>query len=195
MNTADTATPAVSMRLASFTRDALPDHFRWQVISALRMMWPEDFAGTNCCPTTIFGPDWQSTHVVISAGDSVIAHAGFVLLDLTHCGESYRVAGLGAVVTFPNFRRTGLGTRAVAEATRLIDESEADVAALFCPNHLLRFYGQFGWSNQSEGLTTTGNPQSPTIEPEPRLMRFLSDHGRSGEHSFSTSPWHLSVRW
>ncbi len=181
--------------MASYSKENLPDPFRWQVISALRMMWPEDFVDYDLFPSTIFRPEWLSTHIVVSAADVVIAHAGIVFLDANHSGAQYRVAGVGAVVTFPNFRKMGFGRRAVVEATRIIDESDADIAALFCPFKLVGFYRRLGWSIQVEGLTTIGDPASPQIESEPRLMRFISEHGRSGQETFSTSKWHLNSRW
>ncbi len=105
------------------------------------------------------------------------------------------MSGLGNVLTYPSFRGRGYGRRILDAATRYIQTSDADVAALFCDPALEGFYSKSGWETIKGVATLTGAREAPTEYDALRMMLFVSDRGRAGRGEFETQPLYIEHGW
>ena len=108
--------------------------------SGVRPMLDEAFAGR-------FGdPDWEhalgGTHVVVSDGGLVVAHAAVVPRELHVDGRPFGTGYVEAVATVPARQGRGLGTLAMAVATDVVRRSH-QLGALSTGSP--RFYERLGW--------------------------------------------------
>ena len=169
----------------------LPASLRCQVLSFVRITWPEGFRGPNRQRDWITDPAMHPRHFTYVEGGLVVSHAEVVWTDLSHAGERFRVYGLTGVLTYPQFRGEGHGGRVVEAATRYIDETEADVAIVNCAPALTRFYAGRGWQPMPTTRTLVGPPEAPVVSDEALLMRFLSEKGRRWRASFEGAGFYI----
>jgi GNAT superfamily N-acetyltransferase len=87
--------------------------------------------------------DW---YVAAAIGDSHVSIAGVVERMGTIDGSPAHLGLLGAVLTPPSFRRRGLATMVVRQATSLIEDGlDCEFAVLTCGEELVPFYERLGW--------------------------------------------------
>ena len=90
--------------------------------------------------------DWEHAlggwHVVATEGRSVLSHAAVVPRRLEVGGRPLRAGYVEAVVTHPARRREGLGSRTMAELSRLL-AGAFELGALSTGAH--EFYRRLGW--------------------------------------------------
>jgi predicted GNAT family N-acyltransferase len=78
--------------------------------------------------------------------NQVLSYARTILATVLHLGQSFKLAGLGDVLTKREFRHNGYGGRIVEEATAHIkSDREVDAAVLLTEPHLEAFYRRSGW--------------------------------------------------
>ncbi len=158
----------------------------------MRMTWPaiEDGLLTETYPAA-----WEPFHVALIEGPVLLSYATVMRRTIEHAGATYRLAGLGNVLTYPGFRRRGYGARVVRAATAHIDASDADVGGLFCVPALVPFYARADWEPLRVARTTHGIDDVTVVKGEVRMMRFLSIHGLTGREAFAIQPLHLDYHW
>jgi aminoglycoside 2'-N-acetyltransferase I len=90
--------------------------------------------------------DWEHAlgghHVLVLVGGDVVAHAAVVARDIEVAGRHLHAGYVEAVATDPAGQREGLGTQAMAEATRVV-MAAYEFGALSTGVHL--FYERLGW--------------------------------------------------
>jgi predicted N-acetyltransferase YhbS len=87
----------------------------------------------------------KTGHVLAREGDQLVAHAGWVEVDLRVGSHVIPTVGLGSVVVHPCVRGRGVGkafVRAAMESMRRIGRA---IGLLFCLDALVPFYGTLGW--------------------------------------------------
>src|SRR5687768_6126964 len=119
-------------KLTVYTQPDFPAIYKWQAIAFMRMEWPSIFEGDNLYMPETYPPELEPVHFVVAEGDTLISYGALLRLDITHAGSEYRVYGFGNMLTFPPFRRRGYGGQILQAATHWIQESDVDVAILFC---------------------------------------------------------------
>ena len=80
-------------------------------------------------------------HFVRADGDLLVSHAQIVVPEVTHDGHAMRIAGVGGVMTYPQFRGEGHGTAVMRRATdHILADPSFDVGMLFCAPETVAFY-------------------------------------------------------
>jgi len=80
---------------------------------------------------------------IIKMGGRVVSHAALFLTENKVGSRSLRVAGLGCMVTHPDYRHRGLGSAVVEDFVRRMTELEADVGWL--GTDIPDWYRRLGW--------------------------------------------------
>src|SRR5690349_21809501 len=131
------------IELCIYRASEFPTVLEWQVRDFVRIVWPESHVDEPTVPLGDMSRD--PVNFVIVDGDMLISHAQVTTFTIEHSGEAYRVAGIGGVLTYPNFRKGGYGAQVVAAATRHIASSGVDFGMLFTSAQLESFYNTNGW--------------------------------------------------
>ena len=180
--------------LTVYQQSDFPSIYKWQAIAFMRMEWTSIFYNDNLYMSEVYPPEFQPVHFVISEDDSLLSYATLLKLNLTHMDVMYQVYGFGNLLTFPPYRKRGYGSQVLQTATDFIQQSDADVAILFCDRLLEPFYAEKGWS-LTESPTRLGNPErSEEYEPS-RMMLFVSEKGRTGRADFESQPIYIAEPW
>lgn len=174
------------MKLQIYTPDAMPLGYASQILSLLRAQWPEGFTGKNEARDWISREEFHPIHVVLTDGDTVLAHAGIVWKQLEHAGKGYKTYGLSGVFTHPFHRKKGYGQQVVNEAKNYIERQDGDIA-LFV-SCIIGFYEKLGFLRPETAKILKGDPKNPTIDEETVFMLFLSDKGKAAKQDFETKP-------
>lgn len=171
-----------------YDHDKLPAHLKCQILSFLRIHFPEGFVGENRLRNWISTPDNHPISLMLIEEDILISHTQVVWKYLDHGGETYKVYGLSGVFTYPAFQRQGYGQRIVELGTAYIDASDGDVGIFHCVPHLQRFYTRCGWTAMEQAVTLVGSQETPVISDELMMIRFLNEKGRAGRQAFEQEP-------
>lgn len=159
-----------------------------QILSFLRISWPEGFQDENRLRNWITRLDHHPLSFVLVENGLLIAHAQVVWKMLDHVGVKYKTYGITGVFTYPSFRRQGYGLQVVQAASTYIAQSDADIGMLHCEHQLKAFYGQAGWLPMVGAVTLIGARANPVISGELMMMQFFSEKGQRGEESFLKVP-------
>ncbi len=174
----------VMVELQQYPTTNLPPNLQCQILSFLRMMWPEGFLGANRLRHWITKAENHPVSFVLVESDTLIGHVNVVWKPLEHLGEVYIAYGLTGVFTYPEFRGQGYGSQLVKAATAYIDQSPADVGLFNCDAALAPFYEQHGWRAFPGAQTFIGPPEAPQRCDERLMMRFVSTKGQDNRTSF-----------
>ena len=166
-----------------YRSDQLPDSIYQQMSSFIRLVWLNHLKGDDRF-WVLVDPTGHVEHFVIAERGVLISHACVNTRALTHAGESYLLRGLGAVFTYPAFRKEGHGGRVVAAATEFIQGTDADVGMLFCAPERVPFYAAHGWQQLANPYACFGDPNQPGLNDEITMMLFLSDKAKARRSDF-----------
>jgi GNAT superfamily N-acetyltransferase len=129
-----------------FTRRDLPRELEIQVLAFMRIVWGEDWSVEDRSRTRLWRDD-HAVHFVRADDDLLVSHAQIVVPDLERDGRRLRIAGVGGVMTYPQFRGEGHGTAVMRRTTDHIRiDASFDVGMLFCEPDVIPFYERFGWT-------------------------------------------------
>jgi GNAT superfamily N-acetyltransferase len=183
-------------QLLRYSDDELPAHLKWQTLSFLRAVWPEDFAGDARSRDWITRSDVHPVHFVLTQNALLISYAGVVWRYLEHGGTTYKVYGISGVFTYPAHQGEGHGKHIVGAAMNYIRHApDADFAMLWCRPPLREFYLNLGWEHLNTARVIE-NRDNPSVEyAELLMMLFLSDKGRAGRTDFAEKPIYFSDPW
>lgn len=98
--------------------------------------------GTNHLAISWAPKDHQ---VCFSEAGRLVAHAGYLLIDVEADGVRISGVGLGSVMVHPSLRGQGIGARLVQETTDRMEMTGRPFALLFCRDVRLPFYRRLGW--------------------------------------------------
>lgn len=136
-----------------------------------------------------------------TGGDAheVVAALDILSKDITHAGQTYRAAGLSAVVTAAAHRGKGNGRQLVAAARELIVGSgslpsvpRADLALFTCDRPLRAFYESAGWQCLDGTVLIGGTPHDPFPSDQPgfdkvTMAGFFTEHAMRHADTFPHS--------
>jgi len=155
----------------TFTRRDLPRELEIQVLAFMRIVWGDGFQGDERFRTRLWEDD-RAVHFVRAVGDLLVSHAQIVVPEVSHDGRALRIAGVGGVMTYPQFRDEGHGTAVMRRTTGyILADASFDVGMLFCAPENVSFYERFGWSTLPAGRVRVGPPD----EPEDDLIMTVGD--------------------
>ena len=162
--------------------DDIPRELERQICALLQAEWPasEDEAGGP-----LVAPQWHPTYFILAEGEMVWSYARTIWARVTHLGRGLKLYGLGDVVTAPELRGSGYGSRVVREVTAHIrSDREADAAVLLTEPGLEAFYRRFGWETVPRLEVRTGEYEEHHLGDSLPMMLFLSaSAGRAGFHA------------
>ncbi len=171
--------------------EQLPPHLKCQILSFLRMMWPQGFMGENRLRDWISPAEDHSISMMFVEEDILISHTQVVWKFLNLAGETYKAYGLSGVLTYPAFRGQGFGRRIVEKGTAYIDTTDADIAMFHCDKSLKKFYSACGWIPMETAVTYIGPKDHQVISSELLMMRFYSEGGKKSRTAFETIPFYF----
>jgi len=167
----------------------LPLEIKLQVLSFLRINYPDGFIDTNENRDWINNPDDKSIHIAITTKSNIlISYSAVVSKQLKHMNESYNCRGITGVMTYPSFRGRGFGKRVVEIATKLIKDSDADIGMFHCLKTLKNFYVNCGWIPMEKSTTLIGDVSNPKKSEELMFMLYLSEKAILKRKDFETHP-------
>ncbi len=166
----------------------LPPDIACQILSFLRITWPEGFLGENRLRDWITREEHHPLSFALVEHGLLIAHAQVVWKMLEHAGVRYKTYGITGVFTYPSFRGQGYGLQVVQAATDYIAQSDADIGMFHCDPELKAFYAQAGWLPMEGAVTLIGARANPVVTNELMMMQFYSEKGRCGKETFLTVP-------
>jgi predicted N-acetyltransferase YhbS len=159
-----------------------PIVLEWQVRDFVRIVWSDAHVDQPSIP--LGDPKRNPINFVIVDGDMLISHAQVTTFTIEHAGETYRVAGLGGVMTYPNFRKGGYGKQLVAAVSQHIANSDVDFGMLFTSPELEGFYSQHGWIAAATETILVGDKNAPRERKEFTMMIPVSEHGQKAIKAF-----------
>jgi len=134
-----------------FPHADFPREFDIQLWAFFRLVWGENLSGDDRFRTH----SWDEptpTHFVRAAGELLISHVLVFPLSIEGRRGELRVGCVGAVLTFPQFRREGHASKLMRRAEQHIRQT-ADVGVLFCDAGDAPFYERLDWSALPRGRT------------------------------------------
>jgi hypothetical protein len=180
--------------LTIYPQPEFPAIFKWQVIAFMRMEWPSIFQGDNLYMPETYPPEFDPIHYVVAEGDTLLSYGALLKLKIDHGGSDYSVYGFGNMLTFPPFAHQGWGGQVLQAATRFIQQSDVDIAALFCDPGLDSYYAMQGWT-VAHSATRLGRPDLFEEYLPLRMMLFVSEKGRLHRAEFETQPMYIELPW
>jgi len=169
-----------------YKEEELPTEIKWQILSFLRMQWPEGFQAENQLRDWIIRPQNHPIHFVLVEKGLVVSYVGVVWKNLAHAGKIYKTYGLSGVFTYPSFRKKGYGLQLVKDAKKYIEKTDADI--ILFTSVLRGFYEKAGFMHLPKAKILKGCQSSPVEHRESVYMLFLSKKGRAGRKDFETKP-------
>ena len=176
--------------LSMYRSRELPSWVKWQLLAFMRIEWTGGYVGARQFRDEVWpeGEADNTVHFVLEEREFVISQAGVVWKTVRHEDVTYEAGGLTGVLTFPDFRSQGNGTRVVEAATNYIADAGADIGLTTSDPELRAFYARAGWTPLPNTTVLCGDVTSPATVDELVLMLFLSEKGsekgRRGRESF-----------
>jgi GNAT superfamily N-acetyltransferase len=161
----------------------LPERFKCQIISFVRIEWPELFSGDLRLRDWTSKSEMHPITFLLEEEGVLISHLEVVWNTLQHAGEAYKTYALSGVFTYPAFRKQGFGLQLVLSAKDYIKQ-QADADIVLFHSIVKGFYEQAGFERMDNLVTLVGDPQHPERSGETGFMLFLSEKGKRGRSSF-----------
>jgi predicted acetyltransferase len=140
----------------------LPRALEMQIWDFTRLIWGDGWSNETKFRTRMFD-DPAPLHFVRAAGDLLVSHAQVVSFAFDVGGRELRIGGVGAVLTFPQFRGEGHATALMRRAAIHIRDT-AELGMLFCSEENAPFYGRLGWATLPHGrVLLRGVPRDDVV--------------------------------
>jgi predicted acetyltransferase len=142
---------AGDVREAVYLRPELPLHLEVQVLAFARILWGDAFTGEDRVRDRMHDEP-EAVHFVRTRGVLLISHVQVMLVVIEPLpGTPLRIAGVGGVMTYPQFRREGHASALMERAGTNIREGGFEIGMLFCDAENVPFYAALGWQPLAPG--------------------------------------------
>jgi GNAT superfamily N-acetyltransferase len=165
----------------------VPERFKCQILSFVRIEWPELFSGDLRLRDWTSKPEMHPITFLLEEEGVLMSHLEVVWNTLQQAGEVYKTYALSGVFTYPAFRKQGYGLQLVLSARAYI-EQQADVDIVLFHSTHKGFYELAGFERMDHLVTLVGDPHHPEKSRETGFMLFLSEKGKRGRSSFKKGP-------
>jgi predicted acetyltransferase len=155
-----------------FKSQDLPEKFKCQTLSFMRIEWFEGFQGENRLRDWITRQEMHPVHFILEEDGVLISHLEVVWKILHHAGSEYKAYGLTGVFTYPAFRRQGYGLQLVQLAKDYI-QRQGDADIVIFHSAVKGFYEKAGFEPMKSMVTLVGDPQNPRKSSETGFMLFF----------------------
>ena len=164
--------------LNQYSTRELPSDLVGQLVACFHLLLAHNALGED----RFFDPfrhGREKQHFLVAERGLFISHADVSERAITHQGESYRVGGVGEVMTCPTFQHEGHGRRVVTAATNFILHSDADLGMLFTGDEIAPFYEHNGWIGLPDLRLTYGEPAQPKFDDEFVMILPVTEHAKN----------------
>ena len=162
----------------------------WPEIAAMReQIYPPE----KLVDTPMHGIEWAQPQrrVLLYVGDSVRAVAGIHEREILCDGQKLNVAGVGGVMTDPNFQGEGFGKKVMLHLIALLQtEARCEFGLLFCEDHNVDFYRKLGWTLFDGDLVVEqGGKTCPFSFPNVMILSLNGPARVTGSLDLCGLPW------
>lgn len=180
--------------LRAYAKSAVPRDVALQIRSYQRMQWPHLDEVIGAMLWDVPADSTARTFVVLD-GEKLVSHAEANFRPIARAGYTFNVGGLSAVFTYPAYRGKGHAQQVVSAATAFLDQSDADLALLFCGESKRGLYASLGWVTMEAADIQYGDPQHPTrYEGGIVMVRYMSARRRAASSAFQCEPVYVGER-
>jgi GNAT superfamily N-acetyltransferase len=176
-----------------FESQDVPERFKCQILSFVRIEWPELFSGNLRLRDWTTKPEMHPVTFLLEEEGVLMSHLEVVWNILQHAGEEYKAYGLTGVFTYPAFRKQGYGFQLVQSAKDYIEQRE-DADIVIFHSVAKGFYERAGFERRDSLITLVGDPHNPERSDETGFMLFLSEKGKEGRDSFEIGPLYFGEK-
>ena len=171
-------------RLMAYDSAAMiPLHLEAQIRSLLQAEWPGKETGA---PPPLTEPELHPVYFILADNDQLLSYARTIWATVFHLEQNFKLYGLGDVLTEPQARGRGYGSRIVEKATSHIrSDSQADVAVLLTEPKLEPFYRRSGWECVPGLQVATKESHASAAGSTIPMMLFLSPRAKAAREIFS----------
>lgn len=180
--------------LTIYEQKEFPSIYNWQAIAFMRCEWPSIFQGDILYLSEPYPPELKPVHFVMAEGDSLLSYATLMKRNISHVNQDFTIYGFGNMFTFAPYRKHGYGRKILHAATQYIQQSDVDVAILFCDKSLEGYYAAEGWQT-TLSPTHLGYPNEQNLYEPLRMMLFISEKGKAAQTDFENSPLWIDYPW
>ena len=173
-----------------FESPLVPESFKCQILSFVRIEWPELFSGDHRLRDWTSKPELHPVTLLIEEEGVLISRLEVVWDVLLHADIVYMTYGLSGVFTYPAFRQKGYGLQLIESAKDYIAQ-RGDADLVLFHSTLKGFYEKAGFERMERLVTLVGDPDHPEKSDETGFMLFLSEKGKQGKPSFEQSPVYI----
>jgi aminoglycoside phosphotransferase (APT) family kinase protein len=177
------------VRFVEYSDDALPDGLKWQILSFLRIVFPDGFVGANRYRDTITQPKHHPHHLLYVANDLVVSHVEVVHRQIEHEGATYTACAPTGVLTFPSFRQEGWGGKLVRQAACRIEASGVDLGLICCGPKNVGFYVRPARPGQTLGQPSSRWWQRSSPKGHGEAAMRSSDHRCGSVTNSNSDAW------
>ena len=170
-----------------FESQNVPESFKCQILSFVRIEWPELFSGERRLRDWTSKPELHPVTLLIEEEGVLISRLEVVWDVLHHAGEEYKTYGLSGMFTYPAFQKQGYGLQLILSAKDYI-EQRGDADIVLFHSTLKGFYEKAGFERMEHLVTLIGNPQNLERSDETGFMLFVSEKGKRGINNFKKGP-------
>lgn len=173
-----------------FVSEDVPEPFKCQILSFVRIQWPELFAGDLRFRDWTSKPSLHPVTLLLEEEGILVSRLEIVWDMLPHAGEVYKTYALSGVFTYPAYRKQGYGLQLVQSARAYI-EQQADADVVLFHSTLIGFYEKAGFERMESLVTLVGDPRHAEISDETGFMFFVSEKGKQGRRAFENVPVYI----
>ena len=182
--------------MLKFSAIDLPEYFLWQMRDFIRMQWYQEIKELDNIvddTTDSLHPDkWHPTYIILAKNRVLISAVSVLWKNFYFQGEHYKVYGLGAMMTYPAYRRQGYGRLIVESATQYMrQDKDADFALLQTAPSLEKLYQEHGWEFSPKMTLLSGLPEAPIDEDGWIMSLFLSERAKAIREALNTNPFYF----
>lgn len=139
------------------------------------------------------GIEWAHAErrVLLYIDDKVRAVVGIYQREISCDGEPVRVAGIGGVMTDPDFQGLGYGKQVMSHVMDLLrTEANCAFALLFCEDHNVGFYSKLGWTLfEGEMVVEQQGKTGPFAFRNEMVLPLKEPARRTGKLDLCGLPW------
>jgi GNAT superfamily N-acetyltransferase len=121
-------------------------------------------------------------HVLLSDEGQIVAHAGYLSIQVEADDVRMPGVGLGGVMVHASLRGQGIGTRLIQETMVRMGRIGNPFALLFCRDVRLPFYERMGWRQVLPGVTVDQEQSQMTMPLLTCWFSFDERYGPPTEH-------------
>jgi predicted acetyltransferase len=126
----------------TYAQPDLPREIEVQVLAFMRIVWADIYAHENRFRDRLTESP-GAVHLVRSAGSVLMSHVKVQPIEARAEDRPVRIAAVGGVMTYPQFRREGHATALLRRAA--VSAGGFDISMLFCDPNIVGFYEGLGW--------------------------------------------------